>query len=117
MLVVPLDDERCFSLILRSVFRYRGQLQDALERSVESLDYIALDHGNAAMFVDGTEPRQNVAIFAPLLFKVRTLEFAPLIDNEVFWFPLFPFDDSVQSCRHFLGCRPSLEHRKAHGTP
>ena len=97
MLVVPLDDERCFSLIPRSVFRYRGQLQDALERSVESLD-----HGNAAMFIDGTEPRQNVAIFAPLLFKVRTLEFAPLIDNEVFWFPLFPFEESVQSCRHFL---------------
>ena len=76
MLVVPLHNERCFSLILRSIFRYRGQLQDALERSVESLD-----NGNAAMFVDGTEPRQNIAIFAPLLFKVRTLEFA-LLDRQ-----------------------------------
>ncbi len=111
MLVVPLNDERCFSRILRSVFRYRGQLQDALERSVESLD-----HSNATMLVDGPEAWQDAVPIAPLLFKVFALEFAPLIDNEMFGFCLFPFDDQVQSCGHFLRRRPLFECSESHGT-
>ena len=54
----------------------------------------SLDHGDAAMLIDGAEPRQYVTICAPLLFKVRTFEFAALIDNEVFWFRLGPFNQS-----------------------
>ena len=98
MVVVPINDERCFLLILRLEFRYRRQPDNVLERPMKTFD-----HGDAAMFTDGAEPRQDASPLTPVFFKVLAFELGPLIDNEVFRFGLFPFDNLVESRSHILG--------------
>ena len=95
-----------------SFFRDRRQEQDVFERPVKSFD-----HGDATMFANGAEPRQDAPQLTPVLFEVLALELAPLIDNQMFWLCLSLFDNSVQCCRDFLRRWPSLEYCKSHGTP
>ena len=48
---------------------------------------------------------------------MRALEFAALVDNEVFGFRLCLLNDRVESRGNFLGRRASLEDRESHGSP
>ena len=59
--VVPVDDQRSFVLLLRLFFRDRRQEQDVFERPVKSFD-----HGDATMFANGAEPRQDALRLTPV---------------------------------------------------
>ena len=76
--IVPIDNERRLLFVSRLLFRNRRQSQDVFERSVKSFD-----HGDATMFADGTEARQDAMVLAPVVLEVVALEFAPLVDNEI----------------------------------
>ena len=55
VLIVPIDDESHFVLEIRLVLGYRNQIENLLERSMETLD-----NRNGAMLVDRSESRQDV---------------------------------------------------------
>ena len=109
--IVPIDDERRLLLVFRLLFRNRRQSQDILERSVKSFD-----HGDATMFADGAEARQDTMLLAPAFLEVVALKFAPLVDNEMLRLRQSLFDNPVQCCRNFLRRGPILEHCEAHSS-
>ncbi len=69
------------------------------------------------MSADRAELRQSTMFLAPAFLEVVTLEFTPLVDNEVFGFRLRLLNDFVDRRRHLLGRRASHEDREPHGSP
>ena len=70
----------------------------------------SLDHGDAAMFSNDAEAVQDALLLAPFFFEVVALQFASLIDNQMFWLGLLSLDDLVESGSYLCQRSGSSHH-------